>query len=252
MRKKTRTIGNWAFKYRGIIPVFVLSIGLSIYAFRLNNDLGKSANANELFRWGCFGLASLGEILRIFTVGYAPKGTSGRNTNRQVAEYLNTTGMYSIVRNPLYLGNFLIWLGIALLVEHTIFVIAFSLFFSGFYWLIIKVEEDFLTSTYGQKYLNWAQSTPAFIPCWKNYSSSERSFNWKKVFRKEKNGITAIFIVFGLFALVKDLFNGDFSFLQWRPNMIWYLLAIAGILFYSAIKIVIKTTSWLENREHKI
>ncbi len=53
-----------------------------------------------------FGLA-----LRVIVVGHAPYGTSGRNTREQVADTLNTTGMYSIVRHPLYLANYLIILG---------------------------------------------------------------------------------------------------------------------------------------------
>ena len=50
-------------------------------------------------------------------MGFAPRGTSGRNTLGQVAEVLNTSGMYSVVRNPLYLGNFVIWLGLALFIK---------------------------------------------------------------------------------------------------------------------------------------
>ncbi|MGC9453013.1 MAG: methyltransferase family protein, partial [Oceanipulchritudo sp.] len=45
-------------------------------------------------------------------------GTSGRNTKQQVAYSLNTTGFYSVVRNPLYLGNFFMYLGIALFTHH--------------------------------------------------------------------------------------------------------------------------------------
>ncbi|MGB8874133.1 MAG: hypothetical protein WCC75_12145, partial [Desulfobaccales bacterium] len=57
-------------------------------------------------RWPAWGSVSL-------PWGLPPRGTSGRNTQGQVAETLNTTGIYSLVRNPLYLGNFLIWLGLS-------------------------------------------------------------------------------------------------------------------------------------------
>ena len=56
------------------------------------------------------GVSLLGEAIRIFTVGYAPRNTSGRNTiTGQIADELNVTGIYSQLRHPLYLGNFLMW-----------------------------------------------------------------------------------------------------------------------------------------------
>ena len=62
-------------------------------------------------------ISFLGLIVRCVTVGYVPRGTSGRNTRSQVAETLNTTGIYSITRNPLYLGNFLIMVGVTLFMQ---------------------------------------------------------------------------------------------------------------------------------------
>ena len=55
------------------------------------------------------GLAGL--AVRAVAVAYAPDGTSSRDTHRMRAPSLNTTGLYSVVRNPLYLGNGLMWLG---------------------------------------------------------------------------------------------------------------------------------------------
>ena len=55
-------------------------------------------------------ISFLGEAIRIFTVAYTPAGTSGRNTKQQLADTLNTTGIYSLLRHPLYLGNFFMFL----------------------------------------------------------------------------------------------------------------------------------------------
>ena len=67
--------------------------------------------------WGllCMAVALAGLGVRGLTVGCVPERTSGRNTKEgHVADALNTTGMYSIVRHPLYLGNFIIWVGVAM------------------------------------------------------------------------------------------------------------------------------------------
>src|SRR5262245_24226761 len=62
---------------------------------------------------GCFLLATLGVGVRLVVVGTAPRGTSGRNTREQKADVLNTTGPYSIIRHPLYVGNYLVALGLS-------------------------------------------------------------------------------------------------------------------------------------------
>src|SRR5262249_60819948 len=65
-------------------------------------------------RVACLGVSLLGLAGRVATVGFAPVGTSGRGRHEPRASRLNTTGMYSIVRNPLYVANFLVVIGIAL------------------------------------------------------------------------------------------------------------------------------------------
>ncbi|MDR2152686.1 MAG: DUF1295 domain-containing protein, partial [Helicobacteraceae bacterium] len=57
-------------------------------------------------------ISALGVAIRVYTIGYKHKGTSGRNTKTQQASALNTKGIYSLTRNPLYLGNFLIGWGV--------------------------------------------------------------------------------------------------------------------------------------------
>ncbi len=59
------------------------------------------------YEFMCFTVSLKGIMVRIMAIGYIPKGASGRNT-RQKADDLNTTGMYSVARNPLYSGNYLI------------------------------------------------------------------------------------------------------------------------------------------------
>ena len=110
--------GEFLFRYRGLFPVLLFVIVVP-FIF-----LGNNASENNLivFNFSLF-LTFSGFLLRFYTVGTTLKGTSGRNTKKQVASRLNCTGIYSIVRHPLYLGNFLIWNGISF------FRIMFILFF---------------------------------------------------------------------------------------------------------------------------
>ena len=116
-----------------------------------------------------------GLAIRWLTIAFVPPGTSGRNTLSQRADRLNTTGMYSIVRNPLYLGNFIAMLGVLICVKVWWVIAIFALC----YWLyierVIAVEEAYLEAKFGDAYREWAARVPVFIPKFANWAPpSER------------------------------------------------------------------------------
>nr|MBI1229028.1 DUF1295 domain-containing protein [Cytophagales bacterium] len=200
--------GNWLFKYRSFLPLIVLSIGSLLFLrtkFYPETFFLEETVYEEYYLLFALLVSLLGLSIRIYTVARTPRNTSGRNTNQgQVADSLNTTGIYSIVRHPLYVGNFLMWLGPALLTGHFWFIIAFILFYWVYYERIMYAEEQFLRKKFGDKYLAWAKNVPAFIPCFENFVKSELPFSWKKVLRKEKNGLFALFLIFAVFDVAGD------------------------------------------------
>ena len=131
----------------------------------------------------------MGQFVRILVAGYVPRDTSGRNTKAQKAEVLNTTGMYSLCRNPLYLGNFLMMLSPVLLLGNWLFALCFTLAFWLYYERIIYAEESFLTQKFGDAYLQWAQNTPAFVPSFRNYTKSTLGFSMKSMLKREYHSL---------------------------------------------------------------
>jgi len=170
-------------------------------------------------------------------VGHTPKNTSGRNTGKQIADTLNTSGIYSTVRHPLYVGNFFMWLGPALLTENVWFNVAFILFYWVYYERIMFAEEQFLRRKFGETYTKWAENTPAFIPSFKNFRKPNLPFSWKKVFKKEKNGFAAIFIIFCAFDVFAELLKGTNNF-----NIYLMVAAIASIVLYLILKALKKSS----------
>lgn len=150
MKNEMEKQGVWLFRFRGTLPLIILVLGVCEYIItRIDNPtyVINGASSPQLIHYEilCFVVSLLGLAVRAFTVGYTPANTSGRNVAEQVADQLNTTGLYSVVRNPLYVGNFLMWLGIAMLTMNLWFIISFILLFWVYYERIIFAEEQFLT-----------------------------------------------------------------------------------------------------------
>ena len=121
----------------------------------------------------CVLIAVFGLLVRAYVVGHAPSGTSGRNTRSQIGEQLNTTGAYSIVRHPLYLGNFFIWLGVALVPGSWWLVFSLTAVFWIYYERIMYAEEEFLRDEFKKSYLRWARSNPRLRRRFRKKAASE-------------------------------------------------------------------------------
>lgn len=209
--------GNWLFRYRSILPLIILLIGIILY---LRTEIYPeifflAENRYEIY-YGrvCLLISLLGLAIRVYTVGHTPANTSGRNTKAQIADSLNTTGIYSLVRHPLYLGNFFMWLGVALLIANFWFLITFVLAYWIYYERIMFAEEQFLRSKFGITYMEWANRVPAFIPIFnlKKFVKPQFAFSWKKVLKKEKNGLAATFLIFAFFDILGELKEGKVYF----------------------------------------
>ena len=144
--------GNFLFKYRGQFPVLLFILAAPFIYITDYTDL--SSNTASYNMYSAIFISILGFFIRFYTIGTTPKGTSGRNTKKQVADELNSNGMYSVVRHPLYLGNFLVWLGISINTINLYFIIIMSLLFWLYYERIMFAEERFLERKFGNKYLD--------------------------------------------------------------------------------------------------
>jgi protein-S-isoprenylcysteine O-methyltransferase Ste14 len=207
--------GIWLFTYRSTLPLFFLLIGAVLI---VRTDLFpetfilKETPYEIYYEMFCLFISLFGFAIRVYTVGHTPVNTSGRNASRQIADTLNTTGIYSAVRHPLYLGNFFMWLGPAFLTGNFWFVVAFCLIYWVYYERIMYAEEQFLSRSFGEIYTNWASYVPAFIPSFKNFKKPNLPFSWKKILKKEKNGFAGVFLIFALFDIAGELINGETNF----------------------------------------
>jgi protein-S-isoprenylcysteine O-methyltransferase Ste14 len=161
------------------------------------NTMSASPDASWVWPLVCLAVGMAGQKVRGLCVGFTPAGTSGRNTKEgQVAESLNTKGMYSMCRHPLYLGNLLMWLGIVMYMGHLWFAVAFLLVYALYYERIMFAEEQFLRGKFGQAYLDWSSEVPAFWPALGQWKSPDVGFSLRNVLKREYNGFFAMFLSF--------------------------------------------------------
>lgn len=235
--------GNWLFRYRSFLPLAILLIGAAVLVHTSISN-SSSEECSSYFEVSCLIISLLGLAIRIYAVGHSPSNTSGRNTAvGQVADVLNTKGIYSTVRHPLYLGNFLMWLGIALLTLNTWFIVSFVLCYWIYYERIMFAEEQFLERKFGADYRKWADRVPIFVPRFSQFQRPETRFSLRKILKKEKNGLFATFLIFALFDIIYETASGHDHF-----NTIFLVGTGLTLLMYAVLKLLKYRTSILEER----
>jgi protein-S-isoprenylcysteine O-methyltransferase Ste14 len=238
IRDFTQT-GNFFFRHRSYLPL--LFYPLAILVVFLKKDSLELYNMT-IWSVACLLISLLGLFVRILVTGYVPDGTSGRNTKAQKADTLNTSGIYSLVRHPLYLGNFLMWFGLILYTEHIWFIIISSLLFWLYYERIMFAEEQFVHGKFGDTYKKWAENTPAFLPRLKGWKKPELSFSLKKVIKREYRGLFAVIISFAFFNFLMNYFQSG----TLTISSFWLVALIIGTALFIIIRLLKKTTKILD------
>lgn len=232
--------GARLFRWRSYPPVLVMALLLGQVAAEPVPAGGPGAGA----AWTAAGmvLGALGLLLRAWTVGTVPAGTSGRATRAQRAEVLNTGGAYSLVRHPLYLGNALLWAGVAATTGSPGALLATVLVFWLYYERIMMAEERFLWEHHGEAFSAWAARTPAFLPRLSGWSPAARPFSLRFALGRDYAALFAFVAATTAVALVRSAATGA----GWRLSLPWLVWLGAGATAYVALHALKRLTRALE------
>jgi protein-S-isoprenylcysteine O-methyltransferase Ste14 len=181
--------GKFLFVIRGTYLWAVLA--LAILVAWLGRDAGPFDSPGSDAAWfvGGVAVASLGAVIRIFTSGWAALGTSGRVKAAAEAAELNTTGPYSLVRNPLYLGRIINYTGIAMLSGSWAAAVIVCLASILIYERVSIYEEEFLRGKFGEAHANWAAQVPALFPRFHGWLKPKYNFWWKRMIWRERQKV---------------------------------------------------------------
>ena len=194
--------------------------------------------------WTGAGLALglLGLVIRAWTVGFVPMGTSGRGTKELRAESLNTQGLYSLVRHPLYLGNYFMWIGVAAFAGQPMAIFVTTLAFWLYYERIMMAEERFLFEGFGDVFGAWAARTPPFVPRLTGWSPSPHPFSLRFCFGRDYQALYAFVVSTTAVVVTRSVVSGS----GWIPSEVWLSYLAAGTALYLVLHTLKRRTRLLE------
>lgn len=218
-----------------VLPLLLLALPES---WRVEQALGDARS--RMIEWAAIAVGLSGLALRCVTVAFAPEGTSSRDTRGFRAPSLNSTGTYSLVRHPLYLGGGLMWLGVAMSLGVWWLVLLVALA----YWLYVErlmlVEENFLDEQFGEQFRRWAAQTPAFIPSLSGWRPADtHAIHWRRVL-SEHNGLLGLSFAMVFLQVLKDVQGGGEPWAEWYGHHSDLVALLGFAIVVSIVCIVVR------------
>ena len=152
---RKRSVQNWLF----LVPLLALiALRVATVGARLGRPspafLDRPLTAALLTAAGLL-LIVLGLVVRVLARGWKAENSRGR---------LVTSGLYTYIRHPLYTASFSIGLGLCLILADPLVLLVYVLLFVAVHALVIKGEERWMASHWGEEYRRYAARVPRFLP----------------------------------------------------------------------------------------
>jgi len=232
-------LGNFLFHYRNVLfPVFYFLLFIPSSPVFSNYLIPLSLG---------FAVAAIGQSFRMVTIGLVYIIRGGKN-RRIYAEGLVTEGLFSHCRNPLYVGNILIIVGLGIMSNSLFFMALMIPLFLFFYQAIVRAEENFLFGKFGDDYKKYMANVNRWFPKFSGIGETLNSmeFKWRRVLIKEYN-TTYIWMSAAVLLVVKalyDTYGSDYLLDRVSQVIIALAVLLCGYLFVRFMK---KTKRWTDN-----
>lgn len=175
--------GNFLFKYRNaVFPLVLLAL---LFGFRPLQPPGNTDYGLGMDLFGFF-ISVMGESVRVAVIGLAYIKRGGLN-KRVHADSLVVEGIFAHCRNPLYLGNLLIFLGLFVMHNNPwVYFLGFGFFLLS-YSAIVAAEEAYLKTKFGADYQDYCSRVNRWLPQLGGLRKTLGSmrFNWRRVVAKD-------------------------------------------------------------------
>ena len=227
-------IGNFLFHYRNVLlPVFFLLILVPAPELFQNPTIALVIG---------LGISIAGQLIRFITIGLVYIIRGGQN-RKVYAQDLVTTGIFSHCRNPLYVGNIAVGIGMGVASNSLLFFSVITPLIIFTYIAIVAAEENFLRGKFGTAYDEYAKDVNRWLPNLKGISNTFKAhqFNWKRVLLKEYNS-TFTGTLLGIMLIMKANYEhpelyGDFQ----QKLMMFGIIILTVTAVYLFTKFLKKT-----------
>ncbi len=176
--------------------------------------------------------ALAGQCFRLSVIGFAYIKRGGKE-GRVYADDLVIEGFYAHTRNPMYVANYLITVGLGLMYGSPWVYFFVIPFFSYVYLAIVTAEEIFLRSKFGPDYDEYCRKVNRFVPNFRGLKNSLKKFtyDWKKVIRKEYGTLFGTLFALVFIPLWKAWYIYGFTAKK-GEIIVRILLLVLGVLGY--------------------
>jgi protein-S-isoprenylcysteine O-methyltransferase Ste14 len=176
-----------------------------------------------------FTVTIIGQVIRVATIGLRYIIRGGKN-RRVYAEDLVTDGIFAHCRNPLYVGNILILVGLGIASNSLLFMVVCTPVFLFFWQVIVLAEENFLRNKFGEAYDRYCKDVNRWFinPSGLITTLSSMKFNWSRVVRREHNS-TFYWLLGATGIVMKHFYIHDDRF-HFQNNLTCFIIAFAVIV----------------------
>lgn len=171
-------IGNFFFRYRnGLFPLVFVLLFLNSRKLFPSQTVAVAVG---------LAVAFAGQFLRAITIGLAYIVRGGKHRH-VYAEQLVQEGVFAHCRNPLYVGNFLVILGLGIVSNSLYFMLLGIPFFLFAYAAIIAAEENFLRQKFGVEFDTYCRRVGRLFPDFSGFGRTWQGaeFKWRRLIVKE-------------------------------------------------------------------
>ena len=219
--------GNACYRYRNAVPLLYLLLGVFIWQWSEPFiSQPRHPDAEIIYEICCLAVSLSGLTLRFITKGFGQIPIKSKKDLLPSADILYTKGMYSIVRHPLYLADFFIFLGMVLYIQNFKFITCYFLLFTVFFERIIAAEEIYLKAKFGKQFMDWSDKTPAFFPDISLFKSTGSKFSRKIIFRKGPRFFLKIMVIFYSMEWINYFLVGH------KIEFYWHFFMAIGLLLF--------------------
>jgi protein-S-isoprenylcysteine O-methyltransferase Ste14 len=220
-------LGNFLFRNRnGIFPLFYLMLFVPSWEVFKNPVTAMIIG---------FSVTVIGQLIRVTTIGlvYIIRGGKDR---RVYAEDLVTTGIFAHCRNPLYVGNILILVGLGIASNSLLFMAVFTPLFLFFWQAIVLAEENYLRNKFGEQYNEYCKRANRWLINFNGLAKtmSSMQFKWRRVIIREYNS-TYIWMTGAVLIVMKHFYfhSDQFDFHENLPAFISILVILLLLYLFA-------------------